>query len=282
MTTSDVRCGVAPSRASGLAVCLLYKAGRRWVLPFSAYASFTTFTTKQQHNNNNTSITMGAFDEPATYHSGENNSTTGREPFEDNSRDFIHGGNNTRAVGTGIPGTFGAGVGNTTSTTSHHTGSGLTGGATGAGLTGTHGKSHGLNRRGSASSSSSSSSEEEVDGVRRKKLNRTKKNKKPVGEKAKEAVGLGGAGAGVAGTHGKHETSHGSHIESSHTTGQHGLTGTDNSRGLTGQHGAGVTGVTQQGSHGLGGLHGERDAYNEGVPTRKFPSAFVQRMIADV
>ncbi|GHJ85020.1 hypothetical protein NliqN6_1422 [Naganishia liquefaciens] len=180
---------------------------------------------------------MGAFDEPATYHSGENNSTTGREPFEDTSRDFIHGGNNTHAPGTGLPGTFGAGVGNTGSTTtSHHTGTGLTGGAAGAGLTGTHDKSHKLGRRGSASSSSSSSSEEEVDGVRRKKLNRTKKDKKPVGEKVKEAVGMGGAGVGVAGTHGKHESATG-----------HNLTGA---------------------SHGASGLHGERDAYNEGVPTR--------------
>lgn len=174
-------------------------------------------------------------------------STYYQEPFEDTSRDFIHGGNNTHAPGTGIPGTFGAGVGNTGSTTTHHTG-GLTGAGAGAGLTGTHGKSHGLTRRGSASSSSSSSSEEEVDGVRRKKLNRTKKDKKPVTEKVKEAV-TGGAGAGVAGTHGKHESSTG-----------HNLTGA---------------------SHGVSNLHGERDAYNEGVPTRE-SALFLCTVLTDV
>ncbi|KAJ9119424.1 hypothetical protein QFC24_005657 [Naganishia onofrii] len=177
--------------------------------------------------------------DPKTYHSGENNNTTGREPFEDTSRDFIHGNNAGSAAGTGIPGTFGAGVGGTgvghsTGGVGHSTGgighsttgthgthgvlTGATAGATGAGLTGRHG------RRGSNSSSSSSSSDEEVNGVRQKKTVRTK-NKKPIGEKVKEAVGMGGA---AAATHGSHEGA----------------------------------------SHGVTSLHGQRDAYNETTGTR--------------
>ncbi|KAJ9098284.1 hypothetical protein QFC21_004613 [Naganishia friedmannii] len=138
--------------------------------------------------------------DPKTYHSGENNNTTGREPFEDTSRDFIHGHNAGSAVGTGIPGTFGAGVGGTGVGHSTHGLTGATAGATGAGMTGRHG------RRGS-NSSSSSSSDEEVNGVRQKKTTRTK-SKKPIGEKLKEAVGMGGAAAATHG--GSHEgASHG-------------------------------------------------------------------------
>ncbi|KAJ9110253.1 hypothetical protein QFC19_001656 [Naganishia cerealis] len=211
-----------------------------------------------------------------TYHSGENNDTTGREPFEDTSRDFIHGGNTTSAAGTGIPGTFGAGVGNTG--TGHtgvghtgvgHTGVGHTGtthqggltgagagATTGAGLTGRHG------RRGSASSSSSSSSEE-VDGVRRKK-DRSNRPKKPIGQKVKEAVGLGGAGAGATGA-----SRTIGHDQSSSATGIHsGATGIHSDRVAN----AGVNptgdGPREGQSHGVTSLHGNRDAYNESAGTR--------------
>ncbi|KAI5453026.1 hypothetical protein NCC49_006556 [Naganishia albida] len=195
---------------------------------------------------------MGAFDEPATYHSGENNNTTGREPFEDTSRDFIHGGGagNTHA----IPGTFGAGVGGgqSTTTTSHHTTTGAhhsgLGGATAGGLTGEGLKNR--TRRGS-NSSSSSSSDEEVDGVRRKK-DKSNRPKKPVGEKIKEAVGMGGhsgagAAAGTGAVGGVAASHHGQH----------------DSRGIA-PGTAGVTGVHQGASHGLHNLHGQRDEFNEG------------------
>jgi hypothetical protein len=192
---------------------------------------------------------MGKFDEPATYHSGENNNTTGREPFEDTSRDFIHGGGNNAHA---IPGTFGAGVGGqSTTTTTHHTTTGAhhsgLGGATAGGLTG-----EGLTGRGRRGSNSSySSSDEEVDGVRRKK-DRSNRTKKPIGEKIKEAVGMGGASAGTGAVSG---------VAASHQ-GQH------DSRGMA-PGTAGVSGVHQGASHGLSSLHGQRDEFNESGVVRQ-------------